>query len=115
MTAPDLTAAAAAIDVAHGVVVAATAHLAANGNVDDDQVLAYDLAHAASAVETGRAMLDYGAKGELEGALTCAYVADAVADLAAKLFGRESVWGVEARALDETRDFVAAYRDPDFL
>ena len=47
-----------------------------------DQVLAYDLAHAAAAVETARSLLDYGAKGDLEAAITCAFVADAVDDLA---------------------------------
>jgi (2S)-methylsuccinyl-CoA dehydrogenase len=39
-------------------------------------------------------------------------VADAVADLAAKLFGREPTWGVDAGALDGARDFVAEWRDP---
>jgi (2S)-methylsuccinyl-CoA dehydrogenase len=115
MTAPDLAAAAAAIDAAHAVVAAATDHLARTGSVDADQVLAYDLAHSASAVETGRAMLDYGNKGDVEAALTCAFVADAVADLAARLFGRERVWGVDVGALDTTREFVAAFRDPEFL
>ena len=115
MTAPDLDAAASAIDTADSVVRAAIAQLAGHGSVDDDQVLAYDLAHAASAVATARSMLDYGAKGEIEGKLTCAFVADAIADLAAKLFGREAQWGVEPGALDATRDFVATYREPEFL
>jgi len=115
MNAPDLAAAASAIDTAHAVVADGIAHLARTGSVDDDQVLAYDLAHAASAVETGRSMLDYGNKGDIEAALTCAFVADAVADLAAKLFGREQVWGVDPGALDATREFVAAHRDPAFL
>lgn len=115
MTAPDLDAARSAIDTAHGVVTTATSHLAATGNVDDDQVLAYDLAHAASAVATGRAMLDYGAKGNLEAGLTCAFIADAIAELASKLFGREAVWGVGVNALDSTHSFLAEHRDPKFL
>ncbi|MGY6499963.1 MAG: acyl-CoA dehydrogenase family protein [Acidimicrobiales bacterium] len=115
MTAPDLDAAASAIDAADGVVRSALARLAEHGSVDEDQVLAYDLAHAASAVETGRAMLDYGNKGELEAQLTCAFVADAVAELAARVFGREAAWGTTPDALDATREFVAAYRDPAFL
>ncbi|MDZ7678536.1 MAG: acyl-CoA dehydrogenase family protein [Acidimicrobiales bacterium] len=114
MTTPDLDAAAAAIDAADRVVAAATTRLA-NGSVDDDQVLAYDLAHAASAMATGRAMLDYGNNGELEAKLTCAFVADAVADLATKVFGREALWGVEPDALDTTRELVGTYRDPEFL
>ena len=45
------------------------------------QVLAYDLAHAAAQVATARAMLDYGAKGDVEARITCAFVADMVHDL----------------------------------
>ena len=93
----------------------ATAHLAATGSVDADQVLAYDLAHAAAALETGRSMLDYGAKGELEGQLTCVFVADVVADLASKIWGRESIWATTPDALDATREFVATWRDPALL
>jgi (2S)-methylsuccinyl-CoA dehydrogenase len=115
MTAPDLDAAASAIDAADTVVRAAIGTLAQHGSVDDDQVLAYDLAHAASAVATARAMLDYGSKGEVEARLTCAFVADAVAELAAKVFGRDALWGVAPDALDSTRAFVATYRDPAFL
>jgi (2S)-methylsuccinyl-CoA dehydrogenase len=115
MTTPDLTAAAEAVELARGVVRAATSHLARTGSVDADQVLAYDLAHAAAAVETASAMLDYGAKGETEAAISCAFVADAVADLAARLYGREATWGVDAAALDGARGFCATYRDPAFL
>ena len=55
------------------------------------------------------------AKGDEEGAVTCAYIADGVADLTGKLYGREAAWGVEPGALDTTREFVAAHRDPAFL
>jgi (2S)-methylsuccinyl-CoA dehydrogenase len=112
---PDLTAAAAVIDTAHGIVDACTRRLAAADDLDAHQVVTYDLAHAAAAVETGRAMLTYGAKGDLEARIACAYVADAIAELAPKLFGREADWGIEPGALDATRDFVAAYRAPEFL
>ena len=78
MTAPDLTTAASVIETAHGVVDAGIRHIAANGGPDANQVVAYDIAHAASAVETGRAMLVYGTKGELEAKLACAFVADAI-------------------------------------
>src|SRR4051812_36089248 len=116
MTAPDLAAAASAIELADKVVVAGTATLAAApGGVDVNQVLAYDLAHAAAAVVTAKGLLDYGGKGEIEGKITCAFAADAVADLAAKIFGREAAWGVELGALDGAREFVATYRAPEFL
>jgi (2S)-methylsuccinyl-CoA dehydrogenase len=112
---PDLRAAAAAVETASAVVAVAARHLAANGGVDANQAVAYDLAHATSAVASGRAMLDYGAKGELEAALTCAFVADAVHDLATKLLGREAAWGASAGTLDAAMPFVSEHRDPSFL
>ena len=49
------------------VVDRATATLAAAGSIDEHQVVAYDLAHAAAAVATGRAMLAYGEQGRRRG------------------------------------------------
>ena len=115
MTTADLSQAKAVVDLAGGVVDAAARTLATTGSILTDQVLAYEMAHAAAAVATGRAMLAYGEKGDVEARLTCAYIADAVGELAGKLFGREAEWGVADGALDEARGFVAAYRDPAFL
>jgi (2S)-methylsuccinyl-CoA dehydrogenase len=115
IAAPDLHAAADVIDLADRVVGRAVRQLAASGGPDVHQVLGYDLAHAASGVATARSMLDYGAKGETEGALTCAYVADMVHDLITRLAGREELWGVEPGALHDAHSFLAAYRDPAFL
>ena len=70
MSAPDLDAAASAVDLARDVVQQGLAHVAATGSVDADQVVAYDLAHAAAAVETARTLLDYGAKGDEEATIT---------------------------------------------
>ena len=111
---PDLIAAKSAVDLAGEVVVAATSRLASS-SIDSEQVLAYELAHAASALEAGRTMLDYGAHGEVEASIACAFIADALAELAAKLFGREPEWGCEPGVLDETREFVAAFRGAGFL
>ncbi len=112
MAAPDLSDALAG---AQAVVDAALTRLRASDDVDDHQVVAYDVAHAASAVETARAMLDYGGRGDVEGRLTAAFVADTVHDLATKVYGREAQWGVEPDPFDATRQLVAAYRDPVFL
>ena len=106
--------AASVIDTAQQVVDSGVGRLAAGG-IDDHQVLTYDVAHAAAAIQSARGLLSYGARGEVEERLTCAFVADAVADLAAKLYGREGAWGVEVTALDSARAFVASYRDPEFL
>ncbi|MDP1820400.1 MAG: acyl-CoA dehydrogenase family protein [Acidimicrobiales bacterium] len=115
MATPDLTAAADVVELARGVVQSGAKTLATGGGPDADQVLGYDLAHTAAAVETARSMLDYGSSGDIEAAITCAFVADAVGDLATRLFGREGVWGIEPGALDAARAFCATFRDPDFL
>jgi (2S)-methylsuccinyl-CoA dehydrogenase len=115
MSSPDLQAAASVIELAEGVVGRAVRRLGELGGPDTNQVLAYDVAHAASAIATARAMLDYGAKGTIETALTCAFVADAVHDLATKLLGREALWGVSGDALAAAHDFVSACRAPAFV
>jgi (2S)-methylsuccinyl-CoA dehydrogenase len=115
MTGPDLTVAAAAVDAAHAVVERGAKHLAANGGVDANQVVAYDLAHAASSVGCGRALLAYGSRGDLEARITCAFVADVVYDVAAKILGRAAWWGVEPSALDGVLGFVSTYRNPESL
>jgi (2S)-methylsuccinyl-CoA dehydrogenase len=114
---PDLAGAAQALAVARTVMDTTAGHLAAQqpGAVDANQVVAYDLAHAAAALDTARAALDYGAKGQVEAALACAFVADALADVSGRVAGREASWGVPVGALDGTREFVSAFRDPAWL
>ncbi len=111
----DLEAAAAAVALAETAVRQASATLAARGGVDPNQVVAYDVAHAAAATATARAFLDYGAHGEAEAALVSAFVADAVADLVGRLVGRAEAWGVDPALLSPAAGFVRAHRDPDFL
>lgn len=115
MAAPELDEAASAVQIASRVVSAAARHLSANGGVEANQVVAYDLAHAAAAVENARAVLEYGAKGDTEAAIACAFVADAVYDLATRTLGREERWGCAPGVLDPAMDFVRTYRDPEFL
>ena len=112
---PDLQTAADVIDLASRVVGKGLRHLSETGGADVNQVLAYDLAHAASAVETARSMLDYGAKGTHEGLITCAYTADMAHDLMSKILGREDLWGLEDGALDSARPFIRVFRDPAFV
>src|SRR5689334_19953774 len=110
----DLSAASAVLDAAQSVVDAGVARLA-DGGIDEQQVLAYDVAHAAAAVRTGRGLLGYAERGDDEARITAAFIADAVADLAGKVFGREAEWGVGPDALDATREFVSTYRATGFL
>jgi (2S)-methylsuccinyl-CoA dehydrogenase len=115
MPAADLASAASVLDLAHEMVQSGLQRLRAAGGPDAAQVLAYDLAHAASALETARAMLDYGSKGDEEARLTCAFVADAVYDLGTRVLGREGDWGVTVDALAAAHGFLATYRAPEFL
>jgi (2S)-methylsuccinyl-CoA dehydrogenase len=115
MPAADLAAAAAAVDLAASVVGAGVRHLATTGDVDADQVVAYDLAHAAAALEVARSALDYGAKGHVEADIACAFVADAVWDVMTRILGREEQWGTSRGALDGAVDFVTTYREPAWM
>src|SRR5579862_1280249 len=78
-----LPAAAQAVGSAADVVASAIAHLARVATVDGHisvarldahQVLGYDLAHAASAVEAARVMLTYAEYGEVESLLARATI-----------------------------------------
>src|SRR5581483_374995 len=114
----------AAVDDAAAVVDAAARHLAhaaADGGrisvdrLDEHQVLAYDLAHAASALEGCRVMLEYGEHGELESLLARAFIADAVWDVASRVLGREATWVVEAADLSGALPFLETHRSPELL
>ena len=112
---PDITRAAEVVDVARGVVRTGIATLVATGGPDVHQQLAYDVAHAAAAVETASSLIDYGAKGETEGLITCAFVADMVHEVATRILGREALWGTTIQPFAGVMDFVATYRDPEFV
>ena len=119
-----LRAAVDATELAGAAVDAAARHLASLvtvdgkasvAKVDEHQVVAYDLAHAAAAVEASRVMCTYGEHGDVESMLARAYVADAFADIVARLVGRDALWHVDPAALAPAHDFVSAHRDPAFL
>jgi (2S)-methylsuccinyl-CoA dehydrogenase len=119
-----LAAAAAAVETTTGVVDQAAKSLAEQVTVDGrtsgsaldrHQVLAYDLAHAASAVAGCRVMLEYARHGEFEASLAYTYIADAIADVASRMVGRDDVWGVGPELLAPAQPFVARYRAPAFL
>ncbi len=110
-----LAAATTAVEAAESVVEAAIAALAKGGGVDEDQVVAYDLAHAAAGAMAARSMLDYATRGEVERDLTCLFVADTLVDLAGRAAGREALWGVEPGWSSPAAAFLAWYRDPAFV
>ncbi len=118
MTSPataDLAGAAAAVDLASELVEAACAAVRGRGGIDANQVVAYDVAHAAAAVGTARAALQYGEQGNVEAAVAAAFVADVVADLAGKVAGREALWGVEPGWVTPVASFLEAQREPSVL
>jgi (2S)-methylsuccinyl-CoA dehydrogenase len=108
------TEAAEAVALARGVIDAAARHLA-GGDVDAQQVAAYDLAHAAAAVANAAAVLDYGEKGDVESRIANAFVADVVHDVATRMLGREAAWGVELGMIHGALPFVREHRDAAFL
>src|SRR5271165_6492808 len=111
----DLVAAEGSVAIARRVVDAAASRLVELGGVDENQTLAYDLAHAASAVSISGTALAYGARGELESRIACAFIADVVSDLAARTLGRESTWGVSRDWVDPARPFLESCADPGFV
>ena len=112
---PDMLSTAAVIDLGDSIVGAAIRRLGELGGPDVHQVFAYDVAHAASALATARALLDYGSKGATEAATACAFAADVLHDLSSKVLGREALWGVSPGALEPAHGFIADYRDPEFV
>ncbi len=112
---PDLVAAEEAVEVAQHLVDAACTSLRDHGGVDANQVVAYDVAHAAAAVATARATLEYGALGADEARIATAFVADVVADLVGKVAGRERLWGVGIDWAAPVAGFLTAQRDPAVL
>ncbi len=118
MTTPpasDLAGAADAVDLAQRLVDRACGAVRDGGGIDANQVVAYDVAHAAAAVATAQAALDYGALGEVEARIAGAFVADVVADLLGRVAGREARWGVEPGWDAPAAAFLAAQRDPAVL
>ena len=101
--------------MAKSVVDSGVAALAAAGGPDQAQVLAYDLAHAAAAVRTAEAVLVYGALGDTEARIACAFAADALADLAARVVGREALWAITSDWMASAATFVSTFRQPGFL
>ncbi|HEX3794966.1 MAG TPA: acyl-CoA dehydrogenase family protein [Acidimicrobiales bacterium] len=118
MTQPEssaLSAAAEVVDLAQHLVDAACAAVRDGGGIDANQVVTYDVSHAAAAVATARATLTYGGLGEVEANIATAFVADVMADLAGRVAGRESAWGVEPGWHTPAAGFMETYRDPAFL
>ncbi len=111
----DLDATAELIERGHEVITSALGVLDGRGGIDANETLAYDLAHAASSLAAARSCLTYAARGDVEARLVAAFLALALSDLAGRVLGRESSWGLEDDWFTPFRSFVTTYRDPSFL
>src|ERR1700678_4185870 len=83
------------IERGNEVITSAFVSLDERGGVDANETIAYDLAHAASALATARSCLAYAARGDEEARLVAAFLALALSDFAGRVLGRESAWGLE--------------------
>jgi (2S)-methylsuccinyl-CoA dehydrogenase len=110
-----LAAAADAVDLAQHLVDRACASVRDGGGIDANQVVAYDVAHAAAALSSARAALEYGEHGDEETRIAAAFVADVVAELVGRVAGREPLWGVEFGWAEPAAGFLDAQRDPAVL
>jgi (2S)-methylsuccinyl-CoA dehydrogenase len=108
----NLTTASELVDQAHVVIDGAVRQLRDRGGVDANQSLAYDVAHAASALATAESSLTYAQNGDGEAQLVAVFLALALGDLAARVVGREALWGVQENWFEPFRSFVTIYRDP---
>ncbi len=116
MTPPlDLALASELVEKAQSVIDVAVVALRDSGGIDAHQSLAYDVAHAASAIATARASLDYAGHGETESQLVAAFLAIALSDLATRILGREALWAANDDWYEPFAAFVATYRDPTFV
>ena len=116
---PGLGAAREAVELAAAVTATAASRLAeltdGGRRLDDQQVLAYDLAHAAAGIATARSALAYGEQGPLEEALAVAFAGDVVGDLVSRLIGREEAWGATPGWQDGAATFLREARAPERL
>jgi (2S)-methylsuccinyl-CoA dehydrogenase len=111
----DLADATELLDLAQAVIDGALVALRDSGGIDAHQSLAYDVAHAASALATARASLPYAEHGDTESELVAAFLAIALSDVAARVLGRERLWAVKDDWYKPFASFVAEYRDPAFI
>lgn len=103
------------IERAQHVLDRAIASLGRRGGPDANQALAYDIAHASSAIATARSCRSYAARGELEARLVAAFLAIALSDLAGRVLGREELWDVDANWFEPFAAFVRHQRSPEVL
>jgi (2S)-methylsuccinyl-CoA dehydrogenase len=76
-----------------------------------EQVVLFDLAYMASALEAAAVLLPYGERGEVERKLATVFAADVLHDIRTRLDGRAHLFGIEEGAVPG----LAPGRDPALL
>jgi (2S)-methylsuccinyl-CoA dehydrogenase len=106
-----------AVAVGRRVAAAAAAGLAAAGKgaLDDNQVLAYDLAHVTAGLEVAAVGLSNCPKNPESVKLAKIFAADALADLASRMFSQEQAWSATTTSLDAAWRFVNAHHRPEYV
>jgi len=97
------------LDAAREALATARRHLSDGDG--PEQVVLFDLAYMASALEAAFVMLSYGERGEIERKLATVFAADVLHDIRTRLDDREHLFGVEKGAVPG----LAAGRDPALL
>jgi (2S)-methylsuccinyl-CoA dehydrogenase len=97
------------LEAARGALDAARRHLREGDG--PEQVVLFDLAYMASAIEAAGVMLAYGERGEVEAKLATVFAADALHDVRTRLDGRAHLFGLEEGAVPG----LVAGREPAFL
>ncbi len=106
----------AAAKIADDVVAQAIAHTKSRGAAGhDDQVTLYAISHAAAATSMMKTALDYASHGPDEARLATIFIGKIVGELAGTLWANHERWGVAVDALDDTRAFVAAATNGDYV
>ncbi len=115
MTAPDLSAAASVVNLADAVVRRASLHLAPFAEGDEKQVVLYDVAHAAAAVEIARSLSTTERRATSRPASPARSSPTRCTTWRRGCSVARQQWDVEPGALDAARPFLSTYRDPEFL
>ena len=115
MSIHDLKAAEDLVNKLDETVRTAIDHFRSSRDLEHDQLLAYEIAHLAAAVEAARASLDYARKGEVEAMIGFAFIADAAREMASKLAFRTNDYGTDLHLDEELAHFVTTYADPTHL
>jgi (2S)-methylsuccinyl-CoA dehydrogenase len=107
--------AARVVDFLQAMNLELTEALVANGEAEDEQVFAYDLAHLSAGAQAASVMVEYGHHGPMEEQLALVFIADVAREACAKLLGREALLPRSTASSSSIRDFLSEFLQPKVL